>query len=116
MGFPQQVPALLKWVKVDQATATTADLIAAVAGKTIKVWQMFLRNGGVAQNLTILDGATDLTEDMGFAVNSGEVWPYGGHPWLECTAGNALRLTTTQASQVSGRIGYTNDPITTGMP
>jgi hypothetical protein len=96
---------LAAWTQilVNINAATTTELKAAVTGHTYTVIGISLTVAG-ENNLTWKSNTTALSGPMDFG-GSGEphgwqanMWPHG----LKCTAGEALKLTTTTTEQVSG--------------
>jgi len=98
--------AYLTQIGVNQTTAGDLTLIPAVAGKTIKVYRVFLMSG-VAGMLTPKDGATPFCGPLPFSANGGLIMDYDGKPWFTCSLGNAFVMNMSAAGQLSGRIGYT---------
>lgn len=93
-------------VPIDMSTATTATLVTGVAGKKIRVLGMALFAGG-ASDVTLKDNTTALHGKYGLAANGGLV-DNGNRdcPVFVLTAGNDLKITSSAAVQVSGRVTY----------
>lgn len=89
--------------------ATTGVAIAAVAGKRIFVHGMFLTiaTAGAVQFQDINAGTSTVNLTGAMTLASGVPLALGwqNYPWFSCAAGD--NLTITCASQVSGRIMYT---------
>lgn len=98
-------PFKLSEVGVNIATGTTTAVVAAVAGKIIRVYKVLLV-AAAAQTLNIEDGATPLTNVMTFATGIPLVLEFDQAPWFTTTAGNALNFVTTTTGQLSGRVYY----------
>lgn len=111
-GGPVQVQrqptatAFLTQIGVNQTTAGDLTIIPAVAGKTIRVYRVFLMFS-VAGNLTPKDGTNAFCGPLPFAANGGIIMDFDGEPWFTCTQGNAFVINVSAAGQLSGRIGYT---------
>lgn len=97
--------ALLR-ATIDRASATTADLVAAVTGKIIRVHRVLLSIGG-ANNLTFLSAAASLHGGV-LAHPAATLWhlPFSPYPYFSTVVSEALRLTTSTNAQVSGVIDY----------
>lgn len=99
-------------LSVDQAGGTTADLIAAVSGKVIRVVSLCLSVGGAV--VTVKSTLQDKTANtvrmtlVGEATNP-VVYAYAGtpeSPAFDVLKGDALELVTGTASAISGFITY----------
>jgi hypothetical protein len=99
-------------VSVDQAGGVTADLIAAVSGKVIRVVSLCLSVGGAAVTVkSTLQDKTANTVRMTLVGNATQpaVYSYYGtpeSPAFEVLKGDALELVTGVASAISGFITY----------
>lgn len=99
-------------VSVDQAGGVTADIVAAVTGKTIRVVSFVLSVGGAA--VTVKSTLQDKTANTVRATLVGNatapvVYSYKGSdkdPAFEVAQGDALELVTGTASAVSGFLTF----------
>ncbi|MBA7706351.1 hypothetical protein ES703_115203 [subsurface metagenome] len=94
-------------VKIDFATAATHEVVAAVTAKKIKITNLMLTVAGDT-NLTFQSDANELSGDMDFGGTSeprGMVHSFGEHP-LETVAGEAFKIKSSGAVQVSGYVTY----------
>jgi hypothetical protein len=83
-------------------------VVAAVAGKTTRVYRLFLVVAGTTV-ITIKDGAgTALTGVMTFAAGGSLILDFQAEPWFSCTAGNAFIINSSNAVQISGTVYYVN--------
>lgn len=106
-------PFNIKRVKIDIAAPTIGDntLIAAVTGKKIVVLAFFLHNSGAgAQIVKLKSGAaTDLTGPINLPTG-GVLHPTLTDNWevapLRTAASDALVVTCSAATQISGYISY----------
>lgn len=98
--------AFLTQIGVNQTTAGDLTIIPGVAGKTIRVYRVFLMSA-VSGSLTPKDGATVFCGPLPFAANGGLIMDFDGEPWFTCTPGNAFVINMSVAGQLSGRVGYT---------
>jgi hypothetical protein len=93
----------VKVQKISVSTASSADLIAAVTGGTIRVLAMALYFAS-SQTLKLQSGAsTDLT---GVMTSTSFVWPWNPHGWVETASGQKLNAVLGGATQLSGTITY----------
>jgi len=89
---------------IDESTAATNTIVAAVTSKKIVVKSIVLVCSA-ANTVNWEDGTTDISGVMSFAANGG--YSMSGGNLLETTAGTLLALTSGSAQQVSGHISYT---------
>ena len=94
-----------KFDKIDAATSGDNTIIAAVAGKKIRVLQYTLVCVA-ATDITWKSGATARSGVMSIASNSGISTPYSSDGLLETAVGEALNLNLSAANQTSGTIVY----------
>jgi hypothetical protein len=96
-------------VKIDAAASGDNQLIAAVAGKRIRILSMFFVAGGAVNAKYQSDsggGAADLTGPLPLAANGGASLPFNRYGWLETQVGKKLNLNLSAAVQISGSITY----------
>ena len=89
--------------KINENTAATNTIVAAVTGRKIVVTSIVLVCLG-SNGVNWEDGTTDISGVMTFDANGG--YSLSGARLLETTAGAALQLTQTVADVVSGHISY----------
>lgn len=95
--------------KIDAAASGDNQIIAAVAGKKIRVLSMFFVAGGAVNAKFQSDsggGAADLTGALPLAANGGAALPFNPHGWIQTEAGKKLNLNLSAAVQLSGSITY----------
>lgn len=101
----------MKFAVIDKATATTHEIVAAVAGKRIRVLAYLMVAAG-AVTATWKSAATALTGAMSLITgtpNQGNPLPnslQGSRGVFETERGEALNLTLGGAVQVSGWLVY----------
>jgi hypothetical protein len=96
----------VKQAHINVATATNTQLVAAVAGKKIRVTAVTIICAG-AQGVTFKTATTALGGEYSFATNGGMDVDRTPPNWfMETVAGEALNITTSQAVQTSGSINY----------
>jgi len=90
--------------------ATTGDhiLIAAVAGKIIRIWKLLLWSNG-DQSVSIRDGVTPMMGVIDLAQGGVVLLPKDTDPWFTLGTNSPLNVNTTQAVQCSGRVFYTQE-------
>lgn len=99
-------PTVLKAV-IDIATAVTHTVVAAVAGKKIKVCNLMFTVGGEV-NITLKSDTDALSGALDFGGTDeprGMTHHLGDYP-LETATGKAFKITLSAAVQVSGYITY----------
>jgi hypothetical protein len=100
---------IVSTLSVNQGTAATNTIVAAVAGQKIRVYKLALSAAG-AQTVQFVDGAsTNLTGAMSLASGTPLVLPMDGNPWLVTAIGNALGLALSSAVNVSGTVWFTQN-------
>lgn len=105
--IPRECPYALTRVLKAITTATTTEIVAAVAGKVIRVWRMRITSTS-AQDLTVKSATTTL----GVLQNTtSEMFPMDEYPWFTCAAGEALNLTTAGGVDCDVICDYTVGPI-----
>lgn len=96
--------------KIDFSTAATHEVVAAVTAKKIKITNLMLTVGGDT-NLTFQSDSNELSGDMDFGGTNeprGMVHSFGEHP-LETVSGEAFKIKSSGAFQVSGYVTYYTD-------
>lgn len=89
------------------ASSSNNTLVAAVAGKKIRVLSLALMAAGaVNAKLQSAAGGTDITGLFYPAANGGFVLPYNEGGWCETVAGELLNLNLSDAQAVGGCLSY----------
>ena len=85
--------------------------VAAVAGQIIRLYKIWFVVTA-ATSITFKDGAggTALSGPAALGANAGFVLDLDGQPWYVTSAGNALAINSSGATQVSGTMYYTQTP------
>src|SRR5688572_5523966 len=104
----RSVPTNLTHVAI--SASDSADLVAAVTGKKIIVWRMFVRTGDATKSLKFQSGATtDLTGamlgtsmDFHFMPAGGMLDGTAGIPIFETVAGEKLNVVASAAVAIAG--------------
>lgn len=96
-----------KFAAIDAASSGDNTLVAAVAGKKIRVLAAFVQSAGTV-NVRFEDGAggTALTGQMNNVANTGFVLPFNPVGWFETTANTLLNLELSGAVSVDGCLTY----------
>lgn len=90
--------------KID-TTATDTTLVAGVAGKRTRVWQIFFVQS-LDSNVTFKSGSTALTGAMPLTAFGTLMLPSSPHPWFTTAVGEAFVMSQSASAQISGRIYY----------
>ena len=99
-------PAELIHAPINLSTSGTHDLVAAVSGMRIAVYELMLWNV-TEQDLELFDGSDSLMGPLNsFPAQFGILLHYVGEPHFRCQLGNALKLSLSAAAQVSGYVLY----------
>jgi len=93
---------------IDAATLGDNTLVAAVAGKSIRILAAFMVASGGAITARFESGAggTALTGLMDLAADGQLVLPFNGFGWFETAAGALLNLELSAATAVAGALVY----------
>lgn len=97
--------------KIDTASSGDQTIVAGVAGKTIRIYDMVWRASGTV-NVTLKDGAgTNLEGVHNCIQGDGIVYDEktSGEPHFILASGNAFILNLSGATQVSGHLWYTQE-------
>jgi len=100
-------PLLIKFAVIDAATSGDNTLVAAVAGKKIRVVSLWLIAAGTV-NTRFESGAsgTALTGQANLTAQAGYVLPFNPTGWFETAAGALLNLELSAAVSVDGSLSY----------
>ncbi len=89
------------------ATATTTELVPAVATAVIRVLSCFLLGGATAPTITFKSASTAITPPLTHAINGGMVLPPNLWGWMQTLAMNeALNVTVSSSADVGVIINY----------
>ena len=100
---PQVTP--VRSAIANPSTATTTQLVAAVAGKKYRVVALAIVST-IANNVNLESSTTDITAVFPLGANGGIVLPYNEHGWCETAVGEALQVTTTAATATGVHVRY----------
>lgn len=92
------------------STATTTQLVAAVANKKYRVVGLAVVTT-LANNVNLESGTTDISAVFPLGANGGVVLPYNEHGWAETNAGEALQVTTSAATAAGVHVLYVEIPV-----
>lgn len=107
MGLPFQTAWNLSEVAID-STAASITVIAGIGGMCIRVYMLWLVQGGVA-NITFKDGATAFSGAIPMLANGSIFMPFSLAPWFTCSIGSAFVLAQSGVVQLSGRVYYVHE-------
>lgn len=98
----------VKRAAFDVATAGDNTLVAAVAGKAIRVLALFLDASGGPQDARFEDGAGGgaLTGVLALDANGQMTLPYNPAGWFETSPGTLLNLELSTATDTAGVLVY----------
>lgn len=95
----------VKRVSINPSTATTTQLVAAVAGKKYRVLSAIVVTT-LANNINFESGTTDISAIFPLGANGGLVLDFNEHGWFETVAGEALQFTTSAATACGCSVQY----------
>lgn len=95
----------VKRAVINESTAASNEIVAAVAGKRIIVLNYVLMAGGTV-DVTWQSAATALSGAMPLVANAGIATTDAENGLLETAVGEALNLLSSAAIQVSGHLTY----------
>ncbi len=92
---------------VNAASATTTELIPAVAGAVFRVLSLFMLGGATAASVTFKSGSTTISPIFANAANGGAVLPPNLWGWFQTTAMNeALNVLVSTSSDVGVIVNF----------
>lgn len=101
------VSSEVKYAVIDAATSGDNTLVAAVAGKRIRVLSLYLvAAGAVTARFESAAGGTALTGQSSLAANGVLSLPYNPTGWFQTVAGELLNLELGGAVSVDGALSY----------
>jgi hypothetical protein len=104
MPFKCEADSLVKFAQI--SAAASADVVAAVPGKKIRVLQ-YKVVVDAAMTVKFQSGAsTDLTGAMPFAANGGSSDPYSPVGLFETAVGEKLNVVLVGAGNIAGHLSY----------
>lgn len=97
----------VKYAKIDAASNGDNTLVAAVAGKRIRVLSLFyLASGGVNVRFESGAGGTALTGQMEHSGQTGVVLPHNEDGWFETEEGDLLNVELSTGVSIDGAMSY----------
>ena len=98
----------VQYAAVAAAVLGDNTLVAAVAGKRIRVHSLVLVATGGTNDVALESGAggTPLTGDMGLAADGQLVLPHNPAGWCQTAVGELLNLELSAATAVAGMLAY----------
>lgn len=92
------------------ASQTDSSVVAAVAGKKIRVIFLAIVSGGTATNVTFNSkgsgAGTAVSPLLANAANGGAILPFNDNGWFETNSGEALTVTTGAGATTGILVGY----------
>lgn len=88
------------------ASATASSIVAAVAGKKIRVLSLAFVCGATATNATFNSAGAAISALFANAANGGAILPLNPLGWFETVEGEALTLTTGTGSTTGVQVVY----------
>jgi hypothetical protein len=101
----------MKFAAISAASSGSNEIVAAVAGKRIKVLAYTVISAGSVSMTwrsasTAISGAMPLAANGGAAPSGGSVSPLGNMPLLQTEVGEALNINLSSAVGVYGHLTY----------
>ncbi|HXG77500.1 MAG TPA: hypothetical protein VNJ53_13120 [Gaiellaceae bacterium] len=100
------VGSVARYAAVDVATSGDTTLVAAVAGKRLRVLAFLLVGAGAVVATFKSGAATALTGGLTLAASTVVAAPFSPEGWFETAAGEALVLNLSAAVSVDGAVVY----------
>ena len=94
-----------KFASIDQGSATTTEIVAAVPGSRIRILAAVFTGVRSSITVTLKSASTQLTGEMDGANTVGLVLPYNPAGWVQTEAGEAFQITSTNGA-INGCIVY----------
>ncbi len=97
----------LQYASIDSAGSGDNTLVAAVAGKRIRVLSLFaITAGAVTVAFESAASGTALTGDMNVASKGSIIMPFNPEGWFQTVAGELLNMELGGATSVDGCLTY----------
>lgn len=97
-----------KTAYANPSTATDTAVVAAIAGKSIRVHAV-LTVAASANSVFFKSGATAISATSALAANGGLVLPFSESGWFVTAAGEALNFTTSAAVATGVTVVYSEE-------
>ena len=94
-----------KFASIDQGSAGTTSIVAAVTGYRIRILAAVFTGVGSGITVTLKSASTQLTGEMDGANAVGLVFPFNPAGWVQTEAGEAFQITSTNGA-INGCIVY----------
>ena len=94
-----------KFASIDQSSAGTTSIVAAVTGYRIRILAAVLTGVGSNITVTLQSASTQLTGELDGANTVGLVLPFNPAGWVQTEAGEAFQITSTNGA-IHGCIVY----------
>ena len=94
-----------KFASIDQSSAGTTSIVAAVTGYRIRILAAVLTGVGSNITVTLQSASTQLTGELDGANTVGLVFPFNPAGWVQTEAGEAFQITSTNGA-INGCIVY----------
>lgn len=96
----------IQYAAVSAAAASDNELVAAVAGKRIRVHSLVLVASGGANTATLRSDTTGITGAMDLGADGQLVLDHNPAGWFQTAAAEALNLLLSAATLVAGSLTY----------
>ena len=94
-----------KFANIDQGSATTTEIVAAVTGSRIRILAAVFTGVGSSITVALKSASTQLTGEIAGATVLNVILPYNPAGWVQTEAGEAFQITSTNGA-VNGCVVY----------
>jgi hypothetical protein len=94
-----------KFASIDQGSATTTEVVAAVTGYRIRILAAVFTGVGSSITVALKSASTQLTGEIAGASALNVILPYNPAGWVQTEAGEAFQITSTNGA-INGCIVY----------
>lgn len=94
-----------KFASIDQGSAGTTEIVAAVTGSRIRIMAAVLTGVGSNINVSLKSASTQLTGEISGNASLGIVLSYNPAGWVQTEAGEAFQITSSNGA-INGCVVY----------
>jgi hypothetical protein len=94
-----------KFASIDQGSAGTTEIVAAVTGSRIRILAAVFTGVGSSITVALQSASTQLTGEIGAATFLSVTLPFNPAGWVQTEAGEAFQITSTNGA-INGCVVY----------
>ena len=94
-----------KFANIDQSSAATTEIVAAVTGSRIRILAAVFTGVGSSITVALKSASTQLTGEIAGATSINVILPFNPAGWVQTEAGEAFQITSTNGA-INGCVVY----------